>query len=280
MSAGAVWLCSPTSGSIPAVATEGVDLSGRVAVVTGAGSPTGIGFAVCRRLGELGAAVALTATTDRVRDRVHDLQEADVRATGVVADLTDPTAAEDVMSTVTRRWGRADILVNNAGMVSVSDNDALSGSVDGLSYQDWQHSLRRNLDTAFLMTRTAVPVMRRHGWGRIVMVSSVTGPVMAMHDDAAYGTAKAALVGLIRSLAVDLAADGITANAVAPGWIATGSQTAAEVEEGTMVPMRRSGTPDEVAWPIAWLCTPGAAYVTGQCLVVDGGNSVAEERAR
>jgi 3-oxoacyl-[acyl-carrier protein] reductase len=260
--------------------TTGVDLTGRVAVVTGAGSPTGIGFAICRRLGELGAAVALTATTDRVHDRVRKLEEADVRATGVVADLTDPTAAEDVVTTVSRRWGPVDILVNNAGMVSVSDDEALSGGVDGLPYADWQHSLRRNLDTAFLMTRAVVPAMRRHRWGRIVMVSSVTGPVMAMREDAAYATAKAAVVGLVRSLAVDLAADGVTANAVAPGWIATGSQTAEEAREGKTVPMRRSGTPDEIAWPVAWLCTPGAAYVTGQCLVVDGGNAVAEERAR
>jgi 3-oxoacyl-[acyl-carrier protein] reductase len=264
----------------PAVTIMGLDLTGRVAVVTGAGSPTGIGFAACRRLSELGAAVALTATTDRVRDRVRDLKEAGgVRAMGLVADLTDPAAAQDVVANVTQQWGTVDILVNNAGMVSVSDNAALSGGVDGLSYDDWQHSVRRNLDTAFLMTRSVVPAMRRNGWGRIVMVSSVTGPVMAMRGDSAYAAAKAALVGLVRSLAVDVAGDGITANAVAPGWIATGSQTAEEVREGELIPMRRSGTPDEIAWPVAWLCTPGAAYLTGQCLVVDGGNSVAEERA-
>jgi 3-oxoacyl-[acyl-carrier protein] reductase len=257
-----------------------MDLTGRVAVVTGAGSPTGIGFAVCRRLGELGAAVALTATSDRVMDRVRDLQEGGVQATGLVADLTDPTAAEDVVASVGGLWGSVDILVNNAGMVSVSDQDALSGGVDGLPYGEWQHSLRRNLDTAFLMTRSAVPGMRRNGWGRIVMVSSVTGPVMAMRGDSAYAASKAGLVGLVRSLAVDLAVDSVTANAVAPGWIATGSQTADEEREGELIPMRRSGTPDEIAWPVAWLCTPGAAYVTGQCLVVDGGNSVGEERAR
>jgi 3-oxoacyl-[acyl-carrier protein] reductase len=261
------------------VVTTGLDLTGRVALVTGAGSPTGIGFAVCRRLGAPGAAVVLTATTDRVHDRAGELAESGVQATGLVADLTDPTAAQTVVAAVTSRWDRLDILVNNAGMTSVTDSDALSGGVDGLGYDEWQHSLRRNLDTAFLTTRAAVPVMRRSAWGRIVMVASVTGPVMAMRQDAGYAAAKAAMVGLTRSLAVDLAADGITANAVAPGWIATGSQTDDERREGQVTPVRRSGTPDEIAWPVAWLCTPGAAYLSGQCLVVDGGNSVAEQRA-
>jgi 3-oxoacyl-[acyl-carrier protein] reductase len=258
---------------------SGLDLTGRVAVVTGAGSPSGIGFAVCRRLGELGAAVALTATTDRVDDRARELAELGVDTLGLVAELTDPAAAKTVVAAVTRRWDRLDILVNNAGMVSITDSYALSGTVDQLRYEEWQHGLRRNLDTAFLMTQAAVPVMRGGTWGRIVMVSSVTGPVMAMRDDAAYAAAKAGMVGLTRSLAVDLAPYGITANAVAPGWVATGSQTDEERLEGEVTPMRRSGSADETAWPVAWLCTPGAAYMTGQCLVVDGGNSVAEQRA-
>jgi 3-oxoacyl-[acyl-carrier protein] reductase len=256
----------------------GLDLAGRVAVVTGAGSTTGIGFAVCRRLGELGAAVALTATTERVHDRARELEKLDVRSTGLVADLTDPDAVDAVVAAVIDRWDRLDILVNNAGMISVNDKYALSGGVDRLTYGEWQHGLRRNLDTAFLMSRAVVPAMRAAAWGRIVMVSSVTGPVMAMREDAAYAAAKAAMVGLARSLAVDLAPAGVTANAVAPGWIATGSQTEAERLEGDVTPMRRSGTADEIAWPVAWLCTPGAAYLTGQCLVVDGGNSVAEQR--
>jgi 3-oxoacyl-[acyl-carrier protein] reductase len=261
------------------MAFEGIDLSDRVAVVTGAGSPTGIGFAVCRRLGELGAAVALTATTDRIHDRARELEESGVPAIGVVADLTDPAAGERVAAVATGRWGRLDILVNNAGMISVSDSDSNSGGVDGLPYAEWQASMSRNLDTAFLMTRAALPTMRAAGWGRIVMMASVSGPVMAMQKEAAYAASKAAMVGLVRSLAVDLAGDGITANAVAPGWIATGSLTEDELREGEVTPMRRSGTPEEIAWPVAWLCSPGAAYMTGQCLVVDGGNSVAEQRA-
>ncbi|WP_445256455.1 SDR family NAD(P)-dependent oxidoreductase [Nocardioides aurantiacus] len=258
--------------------TPGLDLTGRVAVVTGAGSPSGIGYAACRRLADLGASVALTATSDRVHDRVRELQHAGVEALGVVADLTDPSASDAVVAAVEARWGRLDVLVNNAGMVAVTDDVDASGEGGSPTYLDWQQSLRRNLDTAFLMTRAAVPVMRRQRWGRIVMVASVTGAVMAMRDEAAYAAAKAGMVGLTRSLAVDLAADGITANAVAPGWISTGSQTEDERRQGEVTPPGRSGTADEVAWPVAWLCTPGAAYVTGQCLVVDGGNAVTEER--
>lgn len=247
------------------------DLTGQVAVVTGVGGPRGIGFAVATTLGALGASLVVSGAGERVRDRATELPG----AVAVVGDLTRPETAEELAATAVSRFGQLDIAVNCAGMTSVSNPAPEAGRAEDMSYDTWSAALARNLDAAFLFARAVLPALT----SRLVMVASLTGPVMAMRAEVAYGAAKAGVVGLVRGLALDVAASGVTVNAVAPGWIATDSQTAAEHAQGVRTPLGRSGTAAEVASLIAYLCTPSASYVTGQCLVVDGGNSIAEERA-
>jgi 3-oxoacyl-[acyl-carrier protein] reductase len=251
----------------------------RVAIVTGAGSAQGIGFAAARLLGAGGNRVVVTSTTGRIFERVAELRAAGIRAEGVVADLTDQSGVDAVVTCAADSFGGVDILVNNAGMTSVSDSYA-SGAVDGLSLDNWHASLDRNLTTSFLMIRAVAGLMQAAGYGRVVNVSSVSGPVAAYAGDVAYHAAKAGIVGLTRATAIDMAAAGITVNAVAPGWIDTSSASDRERAMGAATPVGRSGTADEVADAIAFLAGEGASYITGQVITVDGGNSISEERGR
>ena len=253
------------------------EASGKVALITGAGSPTGIGYATARVLGREGASVAIGSTTDRIHDRAEELRAAGYVAEGYPADLTDRAAVHEMVAQVRQRFGRINILVNNAGMVAVGDPDGQDETsfieVDGGA---WDAQLDQTLGTAFNVTREVAPSMVEQGWGRIVMVSSVTGPLVSAPGAPAYSAAKAGMDGLMRAVAIEVAAHGVTVNAVQPGWIATGSQLPDEAEAGLHTPLGRSGTPEEVAEVIAFLASDRASYLNGATIAVDGGNVIQE----
>ena len=247
--------------------------AGRVAIVTGAGAPDGIGAAVARHLVGQGARVVLGATTDRVHARAAEFGESGV---AVVGDLTAEGSAEALVAAAVDRWGRVDVLVNNAGMTSVSSGWDADADVASLSLADWDSAIARNMTTAFLMSRAAVPVMTAAGYGRIVSVGSTTGAVNAMPGQSTYAAAKAGLVGFSRALALEVIGRGVTVNVVAPGYVETGSQLEFESAAATAGPIGRSGTPAEIASCVAFLAHESASFVTGAVLVADGGHSLPE----
>jgi 3-oxoacyl-[acyl-carrier protein] reductase len=253
-------------------------INNQVALVTGAGSPNGIGFASALQLGRDGALLAIVSTTARIHERAAELKKEGIQAKGYVADLTHPEAAQQIVDDIRSVYGRLDICVNNAGMIAIGQ-ESFEIAVDDIKLEDWRLSIERNLTTCFLVTKAVLPLMRAQKYGRIINIASTSGPVQAFVGHAAYHAAKAGMWGFTRAAALEAAMDGVTVNAVAPGWIATGSQLESEAEAGRLTPVKRSGTPEEVAHAVWFLSTPGASYITGQLLVVDGGNSISEDRA-
>jgi 3-oxoacyl-[acyl-carrier protein] reductase len=236
------------------------EAKGRIALVTGAGSPTGIGFACARILGREGASVAVCSTTERIHERVGELREAGMVAEGYVADLTDREQATRVIEAVVERFGRIDILVNNAGMVNVGLSGSESKPFLEMTDDEWDLDIGLNLGTAYNVTRAALPRMVASGWGRVVMVSSVTGPLVTDPGSSGYSAAKAGMDGMMRGIAIEVASSGVTVNSVAPGWIASGSQTEDEADAGFYTPVGRSGRPDEVGEVVAFRMSSGTIW--------------------
>ncbi len=241
----------------------------RVVMVTGAAK--GIGAATARAFGREDARVALLDVDASGGEAVA----AEVRRLGVeaLALETDVTVAADVrgaVETIVRRWSRIDVLVNNAGGFA-----ALRRAED-IPDDEWDAILRLNVTSAFLCAKAVLPVMKRQRSGRIVNLSSIVGRSGAVAVTLHYATAKAAVLGFTRQLAREVAPDGITVNAVAPGTVATerfrSLRTAEETKRlAESVPLRRVAEPEEIAEAVLFLASDAAAYITGAVLDVNGG---------
>jgi 3-oxoacyl-[acyl-carrier protein] reductase len=235
------------------------------AVVTGASR--GIGAATARALAADGWPVALVyrSSDDAAREVAQSIAAAGGEAALVRVDVAAPESSERICEAVAE-LGPVLVLVNNAGVRA-------DGLAPQLSDDDWDVVLGTNLTAAFRLARKVLPSMLRNRFGRIVNVSSVVG-LRANAGQANYAAAKAGLIGMTKTMAAEVARRGVTVNAVAPGLIAT--DMTADVMEGSLadvIPMRRPGTPEEVAACIRFLASDEAGYVTGHTLVVDGGMS-------
>jgi len=232
----------------------------RVALVTGAGSPEGIGFATARLLYSVGARVAITSTTDRINQRRDEIKGTSEDVFSQTADLTDSVAVNSLIEQIENVLGPIEIVINNAGMVQIG-RDEPSTLFHEVSDEQWRYGIDINLTSAFMVTRAVLPGMMERNYGRIITV---------------YSAAKAGMLGMTRSLAIESGPNNVTVNCIGPGWIETASSSDSEIAAGKFTPIGRSGTPEEVGNVAVFLASEEASYVTGQLLIVDGGNTIQE----
>ena len=247
-------------------------LKGKTAIVTGASK--GIGRGIARRLGDAGLNVLVVSRTAADAEAVA--AEIGSNASAFAADVTNPDACAGMAEAAVQRYGGIDILCANAGIFP-------SAKLGEMTAADFEHVLRTNLTGTFLSVSAVLPAMKSNRSGRIVITSSITGPITGFAGWSHYGASKAGQLGFMRSAAIELAPWNITVNAVLPGNIETeglaglGNDYKTAMEAS--IPMKRLGSVSDIANAALFFCSDEAGYVTGQTLVVDGGQVLPETLA-
>jgi NAD(P)-dependent dehydrogenase (short-subunit alcohol dehydrogenase family) len=244
----------------------------RVALVTGAASGIGRCVAESLALGQGARVYVLDKDAEAAASVVRGINAAGGRSKACVVDLADGPGLREALPSLTAEFGAPDIVINNAGMA------AMVPAAD-CSLDHWQKTMAVNVTAPMLLMQHALPHMKQAGWGRIVNVASISG-LRAGTGRMAYGTSKAALIAMTRQFAVEVAQWGITVNAIAPGPVDTPMVQAHHSSStrsayGDLVPMRRYGTPAEIADGILFLASDQASYITGHTLAIDGGFTAA-----
>jgi 3-oxoacyl-[acyl-carrier protein] reductase len=242
-------------------------LTDQVAVVTG--GARGIGRGIATVLAAEGARVVIVDLDGELAERAAS----DLGGLAIAADVVDRPSVDQMAARVVDELGRIDIVAANAGIYPVAELTELTDEM-------WAQVMDVNVGGAVRTVQACLPAMRDRGYGRVVLTSSITGPITGQRGFAHYGASKAAMLGFMRSAAVELARSGITVNAVMPGNVATEgfAGTSDEHQERmlTSIPMGRYAEPEEIGWAVRFLASPEAAYITGQTLIVDGGQVLPE----
>lgn len=250
----------------------GTRFTSKVAVVTGGAK--GIGGGISRALAAEGAKVVVLDIDDKAGTAtVRRISRNGGAATFIHADVSKKTDAHGAIAKAVKKYGRIDILCQNVGIYP-------RVFFDDMTEADWDRVMNVNLKSAFFVLKAIIPVMQKQKYGRIVLTTSVTGPRTAIPGLSHYAASKGGLNGLIKGIAIEQAKNGIAINGVEPGTVYTDgvkAQFGEGFSEGLgRIPMGRLGTPEDIAGPVLFLASDDAKYVTGQTIIIDGGQTIVE----